>query len=79
MRKGLVIPITVDYTSLAKNPEAWLHRRILAGKYSGRVDPDITAEHFPIHGKGKVRIVVALVQFGWEIENDDVVTELDKE
>lgn len=64
-------PIVVDYaTSLAD--------MIVAGRYDW-TNPDITVEHFPIVGEGKVDVEIELVHFGRVIEDgDEALRELDK-
>ncbi len=61
--------VTVDYAqSLAE--------MIKAGKYDW-VNSDITAEHFPIQGKGKQDVEVVLFHFGKEITSEQVLEVLE--
>jgi hypothetical protein len=65
---GNVRPLTIDYS----RP---FDQMIAAGKY-GYVNPDITAEHFPITSKGVVQTEIILVPFDRNISSDDVEKEL---
>jgi hypothetical protein len=66
----LVLKIVVDYSMT-------LAEMIVAGRYDWKND-DITAERFPIMGKGKKEIAVELIHFNRNISSDDVERELDK-
>ena len=62
--------ITVDY---GMNLEAM----VKVGRYDG-VNPDITAEHFPIVGDGKVDREPLLVHFGRDMDDAVITTEFDR-
>lgn len=62
--------IVVDYSkSLAD--------MILAGAYDW-VNSDITSEHFPVKGKGKVELNPELVHYGQGMSSDEIVQDMDK-
>lgn len=65
-----IFRVTVDYTqSLAE--------MIAAGKYDW-INPDITADNFPISGNDQVEVNLELIHFNRTMESDDVLKELDK-
>jgi hypothetical protein len=67
----------VDYTSLTKDPDAWLAGQIAAGQY-GYANEHITAANFPIRGTGVVKSEIILVHLDRGISSDDAVAELDR-
>lgn len=62
--------IVVDYSMSLAN-------MILAGDY-GYVNPNITAENFPVQGEGAIELDGVLVHFNRDIESDDAVKEMDQ-
>lgn len=66
-------PITVDYGMEFET-------MIKVGQYGDchGVNLDITAEHFPIVGNGKVRLMPLLVHANRDMEDKDVTRELDR-
>ena len=64
-------PVTIDYgMSLADMIEA--------GHYDW-TNSDITAEHFPIKGRGKAEVKLELVHFDRAVSTDEALEELDKQ
>jgi hypothetical protein len=63
-------PITIDHSLT-------LNQMIALGKYDW-VNPDITADRFPIKGEGKKKKVVELVHFNRDISSENAVKELKK-
>lgn len=55
-----------------------LAEMISAGKYDWK-NEHITAEHFPVKGKGKKEIEITLFHFGRKITSKPVIVEIDKE
>jgi len=77
-------PVSVDYTGLTKNPDAWLAGQIAAGHYS-YVNEHITVANFPISGTGLpagqagvVETEIILVSFDRDISSDYAVAELSR-
>jgi hypothetical protein len=62
--------VTVDYNRS-------LPEMIAAGRYD-RADREITAEHFPLTGEGKVEMALILVHFNRNILVDDALTVMDQ-
>lgn len=65
-----IFMVTVDYARS-------LSEMIAAGKY-GYANEDITAEHFPITGEGKVDAEILLVHLNRDISSENALAELDK-
>lgn len=63
--------ITVDYSQS-------IAQMIGAGGYDC-VDPDITAEHFPIQGDSIKSVEVFLFHFNYSIFSEDAIVEMDKD
>lgn len=68
VRNGL--HIVVDYSKS-------LVQMIAVGTYDW-VNSDITAEHFPAKGEGRVELVPELVHYGKFMNSDDIVQDLDQ-
>lgn len=70
-------PTITTYGALTVDYDMVLEAMVKAGQYDW-VDPDITAEHFPIVGKGKVQRVPLTVHFGRDMDDADVTTEFER-
>jgi len=70
-------PVSVDYTGLTKDPDAWLAGQIAAGQY-GYANEHITAANFPISGTGVVESEIIFVHLDRDISSDDAVAELNR-
>ena len=66
----IIYKIVVDYTKS-------LEQMIAAGCYDW-VNPDITAERFPITGDGQVELEPELIHIGRDMSSDEVIADLDK-
>jgi len=62
--------IVVDYARS-------LSEMISAGAYDW-VNSDITSEHFPVKGEGRVELVPELVHYGKSMSSDDIIRDMDK-
>ena len=62
-------PVTVNY-------DLTLEQMIAAGHYD-ETESDITVEHFPVTGEGKVDVDIQLVPFNCVIGSDEAIRELD--
>lgn len=69
-RTADIYSVTVDYTIP-------LADMVAAGKYDW-VNSEITAEHFPTKGEGRVEVKISLACFNRVMESNEVITELDK-
>lgn len=63
-------PVTVDYGMT-------LEQMIAAGRYDSQ-NGDITAEHFPLQGTGKVEVELHLVHLNKVVSTEEVLAELDR-
>ena len=67
-RDGPAFEVCIDY-ALSFN------EMVRAGKYD-EVSSNITAEHFPVKGKGNMNVKIELVQFSLDISSEQVLTQL---
>lgn len=62
--------IVVDYTRS-------LTEMIKAGAYDW-FNSDITSEHFPVKGEGKIELVPEIIHYDKRMKSDDIIRDLDK-
>lgn len=74
LKLGKLLPekftLEVDY-------DKSLEEMIAAGRYDWK-NSDITADRFPVKGKGKKKAEVELVHFNRDISSEDAIAEMDK-
>jgi len=63
-------PLTINYTRTLKE-------MIVSGNY-GHINPDITADNFPVKGDGKVEVVAELMHLNRVVKSDEAIAEFKK-